>query len=342
MKNSYLVLRIRLFFMMLKHGKISLKKIFNALHCYAAYSLKLTKSAPSPYLMNFELWNECNEQCMFCRTSEGGIFDANPKGPGGYLSKGTMPFEVYTGMLSQVKDRLIMAIPYINGEPLLSKDIYRAIQFATDNKVATLIASNGVLLNEQNAQKLLRAGLDLIKIHISGFTQPVHSIEHRKCDVEKIKENVRRLVQLKNEGGYHTMVLLDYIYYEHNKHEVELARKFSDELNIIFNLRKGYIKGLENLEPRPPVESSAAHIPCDWLWTVLSVDWNGAIYPCCDHAVWSGAESYANFKDDPTTDILKLWNGPKVAKMRNTHLTEGRTPIPVCSSCTRVGVKFKL
>lgn len=341
MKNSYLALRIRLFLSMLKSGKISFKKLLNALHCYVAYSLKLTKSAPSPYLMNFELWNECNEQCVFCRTTEDGIYDANPNGPGENLPKGIMPFEVYSGILTQVKDRLIMAIPYINGEPLLAKNIYKAIQLATDNKVATLIATNGVLLNEQNATKLLRAGLDLIKIHISGFTQPVHNIEHRKGDVEKIKENIRRLVNLKKSGGYHTMVLLDYIYYEHNKHEVELARNFSEELGIHFNLRKGYTKGLEGLEPPPPPEPSAAHIPCDWLWTVLSVDWNGAIYPCCDCAVWSGAESYANFKDEPV-DMLKLWNGPKVTQMRNTHLTEGRTPIPVCSSCTRVGVKFKL
>lgn len=341
MKNNYLILRLRIIFLMMKRKKITMKKIFNVLHCYAAYFLKLKKSAVSPYLINFELRNECNERCFFCRTKDGEIYDANPNGQGQYIAKGTMPFEIFRDIISQVRDRLIMIVPYINGEPLLSKDIYKAIQHASDNNIATMIATNGILLNERNCEELLKAGLDFIKIHISGFTQPTHSIEHRKGDVELIKENLRHLVRMNREGGYGMLIMLDYILYQHNKHEIEQVRKFSDELGIMFNVRKGYRKGIEEIEPTSPLEPSMADIPCDWLWTVLTIDWNGVIFPCCDCATWSGAKSYECFLSGHT-DILSVWNGPKAIAMRNTHLTNGRTSIPICSSCSRVGVTFKL
>ncbi|MCX5703416.1 MAG: radical SAM protein [Candidatus Omnitrophica bacterium] len=326
---------------MIKRKKITVKKIFNALYCYAAYFLKLKKSAVSPYLINFELWNECNERCVFCRTNEGEIYDANPDYPGQYIAKGAMRFEIFKGVISQVKDRLIMVVPYVNGEPLLSKDVYKVIQYASDNDIATMIATNGILLNGDNCAKLLGAGLDFIKIHISGFTQPTHRIEHREGDIELIKENLRCLARMNREGGYGMLIMLDYILYRHNKHELQRAREFSDELGIMFNVRRGYRKGLEHIEPSTPAPPSMADVPCDWLWTVLTIDWNGKILPCCDSVIWSGTGDYGCFLNGDT-DILSIWNGPKAIAMRNTHLTKGRAPIPICSSCSRLGVKFKL
>ena len=77
-----------------------------------------------------------------------------------------------------------MIIPYVNGEPLMYKDIYEAIKYANQKKLLTLIASNGILLNNNNSEKLVDAGLDFIKVHISGFTNQVHQIQHRKGNVD--------------------------------------------------------------------------------------------------------------------------------------------------------------
>lgn len=340
MKNSYLGLRLRILYLLVKRRKLSVRKIVNALHCYVAYFMKWRKSAPSPYLINFEMWNECNESCVFCRSKDEHIPDTNPNNAGGTIPKGKMNFDVYKDIIAQVKDYLIMSIPYVNGEPLLSKDIYNSIQWATDNKVATLIATNGMILNERNAEKLLKSGLDVIKIHISGFTREVHNIEHRKGDVEMIKKNIRNLVRLNNEGKYGMLIMLDYILYDHNKHEMAAAKAFCDELGIMFNIRKGYIKGLEHIEPAAAPEPDMSKVVCDWLWTVLTVDWNGSIYPCCDCVTFSKAPSFGTFEPGKT-NILELWNGPRIVGMRNTHITKGRTPIPVCKDCTRVGVMFK-
>ena len=43
------------------------------------------------------------------------------------------------------------------------KGIYEAIQYANSKKMFTLIASNGILLNKNNSEKLIESGLDFLK-----------------------------------------------------------------------------------------------------------------------------------------------------------------------------------
>ena len=52
-----------------------------------------------------------------------------------------------------------MMIPYVNGEPLMYKGIYQAIDYTSSKGTLSLIASNGILLNENNSKKLIEAKL---------------------------------------------------------------------------------------------------------------------------------------------------------------------------------------
>jgi hypothetical protein len=335
--NRYLGLRVRLILLLLLGGKLSLAKLWNAALCYLAYFLRREVSAASPLLINFELWNECNESCVFCRDGENRIFDTNPQG-NGQVPKGKLPLAVYERVLERTASRLLMAVPYVNGEPLMSKDIYAAIETATRHRVGTLIASNGILLNERNARRLLEAGLDCLKIHISGFTPAVHSVQHRKGDVTLIKANIARFMALRREMGARTIVVLDYILYRHNQHELEAARAFAAEHGLLFNMRPGNNRGMEDSENPQHSGPLPVDLACDWLWTVLTVDWNAAVYPCCDYVTWSGAQGYG---DAGAEDVLAMWNGPAARRMRVVHATQGRRPIPTCSQCPRQGVRFK-
>ncbi|MCE0498129.1 MAG: SPASM domain-containing protein [Methylacidiphilales bacterium] len=318
-------------------GKATPLRIWNAVACFLSYFLKRSISAKSPLLINFELWNECNESCVFCRSETNVIYDTNPHASGALIPKGKLPLEVYQKVLDEVGDRLMMAIPYVNGEPLMSRDIYAAIKYAADKRILTLIASNGILLNEINSRRLLAAGLDCLKVQISGFTQPIHSIEHRRGDVELIKRNIQTFVRLRREMGKKTILVLDYIRYRHNEHELELAREFARQNDILFNIRPGNPHGLEG-EPPQLNGPLPTDLPCDWLWTILTVDWNGAVYPCCNYVVWSDGKPYGTAGKDM---IRELWNGSMAQRMRNVHTKHGRTPIPICAKCPQQGVKFK-
>ena len=336
--NTYFVLKVQILGRLILRRKFSLLKLWNFLCCYFHYFCRTTRSGKSPVVINFELWNECNESCLFCRDENGQIFSANPSESTSVIPKGKIDYETYIKVIDTFADRLILSIPYINGEPLMSKDIYKSIQVATDRGIGTLIASNGILLNEKNSRKLLDADLDCLKVHISGFTNNIHKIEHRKGDVERIKHNLIRFMDLRAKLKRSTIVMLDYIRYEHNKHELEFARQFARQYGLFFNVRPGDPKGLETTESLQSTSPLPVHKACDWLWTTLTIDWDSSIYPCCEHVVWSDVPSYGDANEN---DVGEIWIGSKVREMRRIHTHEGRSPIAICAQCPRLGIKFK-
>ena len=299
-------------------------------------------------MINFELWNECNAQCTFCRTEDGVIYDQNPAPQAkASLDKGKMPLEMYQDIIEQVKDHLLLAVLYVNGEPLMYKDLYKALKFASDRGVATLISTNGELLTENNIKRLLESGLDFIKIAISGFSQDIFTVQHRNCHIEAIKENLKSLARLRDEGHYKIIVMLDYIYYEYNSHEYAQAFKFGQELGFLVNRRPGNLYRLAEEHPALALREKPREKPslpvkdlCDWPWKVMTVNWNGEIFPCCDYVMWSGQKPNATFEAGKSR-IEEIWNGPAVIANRTVHLTQGRGGYDICSKCTRTGTAFK-
>jgi len=242
---------------------------------------------------------------------------------------GIMPIEIFEAIIRQTKKTLLMAIPYVNGEPFIYKDLDKAIKIATDNNVATMIATNGILLNKENIDMILNNGLNFIKIHVSGYSQPIHSVEHRVGNVESIKENLKLLSKMIKERKKSLIVMVDYILYKHNAHELELFRKFTKDLGFMFSVRPGNPRDMEDKEEKQYKKKSLPiNVPCDWLWKVLTINWNGDILPCCDYGIWSGLEGYGKFSVGKT-NILEVWNGPVVIKMRRTHRKYGRRPVPI-------------
>ena len=258
----------------------------------------------------------------------------------GFTPRGVMKLPIYENIIRQTKDTLLMAIPYVNGEPLIYQYLDDVLRIAKECNVATILSSNGILLNEANIDKILKNDLDQIKVHVSGFTNDVHQIQHRLGDVEEIKSNLSLLARRIRERKARMIVLVDYIRYKHNAHQIEQFRKFAYQHGFLFSVRPGNPRGMEDSEDVQPTARSAAHIPCDWLWKALTVNWNGDMLPCCDYVTWSNVKGYGAFKP-VETDILKVWNGPDVLWMRKTHRVQGRKNIPICSGCNRVGIEYK-
>ena len=341
MITKYAPLKLIIIWTLFAKGKLSIRKVYNLMHCYIAYKFKLDKSARTPFVINFDVSNHCNENCVFCRDETGKIFNQNPAVEVDFIPKGTMKAEVFEEIVEQTHKSLLMAIPYVNGEPFVYKRLGRILAYAKQRKVGTMISSNGIQLNEDNINLIIDNDLDQLKVHVSGFTNPVHQIQHRVGDVEVIRANLTLLAKKLRERKQRMIVLIDYIEYKHNQHETELFRNFTEQLGFLFSVRPGNPKGMEQSEDLQPTSiEDASQIACDWLWKVLTVNWNGDVLACCDFVVWSDTHGYGTFIPGET-DIVAMWNGPEVVKMRRTHRDQGRKPIPICSECKRTGVEYK-
>ncbi len=340
-RNPYNYLQFKLFLRVLREGKISFRKLLNVLLCDLAYVMKWKKGSPAPYILTLELWNECNAGCLFCRDKKGKIHDLNPSGTG-FIPKGQMSPDVAMDIISQLKNDILIAVLYTNGEPLLYKDLPKVIQHATDNGVATVIASNGLLFTQENARAILEAGIDFIKIQLSGFTQDIYGIQIRYGEVEHLKENIRMLAGLNREGRYRAIIMIDYILYNYNRHQLPLVRKFCEDLDLMMNIRPGNsFGGLENLEPPLlPKSMLPLKISCDYLWKVMQVNFNGDILPCCEAVLWSDSKPYESFQAG-RTNVFDVWRGAAAQAIRETMRTKGRSGAAICAQCTRQGTCFK-
>jgi len=341
MRNKYRFLQIKLFFNVLVKGRISFRKVWNVFSCTFRYLIQSKKSGTSPFILSLELGNECNANCLFCRDEKGKIYDMDPEGKEQGIVKGKMPLEMACDAVEQLQRDLVIAVLYTNGEPLLYQDLHKVIQFCSDRNVASMIATNAILLNESKIRQILSSGLDFIKVQFSGFTQDIYSVQVRFGDIEKIKENIRLLAKINKEGKYKAVVMADFISYEYNEHQLDLVREFCDELGIMLSVRPGNPKGgLEDKEPPLQHEELPLKCSCDWLWKGMQINWNGDILPCCDYVIWSGLKSYHQYKIGET-NLLDVWNSEPVLKMRKTLISPGRKAISICAECTRKAVYFK-
>lgn len=354
MFTKYFSIKAKILITLFLNGKINLKKIFNIIYSSIAYNFKLNYTSNYPVVINMELSNKCNERCVFCRDAKGNIFDLNPNKEESdeFIKKGRMEFDIFSKIVNEVKNHSLLIIPYVNGEPFIYKHIDKVLKLLNKNKSGSILSTNGILLNEKHINLILDEKLDQIKIHVSGFTNPIHQIEHRMGDVEEIKNNLLNLSNKIKQKKSRIVVMIDYILYDHNSHELELFRNFAKNLNFNFSIRPGNpfkLKELGYKEKKQP-EIDASVIACEWLWKVLTVNWNGDLLPCCDYVVWSKTYGYGTIASENNNldqnkhivpNIKSIWNGAKIIEMRKIHSTTGRKTIPICAGCNRVGVEYK-
>ncbi len=80
---------------------------------------------------------------------------------------------------------------FTGGEPLLRDDIYELIVYAKKKRLITHISSNGMIVNEKIAQKLLDSGLDAIGFSLDGATEKTHdSIRGINGSYKKVMEAI--------------------------------------------------------------------------------------------------------------------------------------------------------
>ena len=243
-------------------------------------------------------------------------------------------------IIDQLADDLLIAVLYTNGEPLLYKELPKLIKYSSDRNVMTMIASNGLLFNEQNARDILSSGIDFIKIQMGGFTQDIYGIQIRYGSVERLKDNIRMLARVKRELNMHTIIMLDWILYEYNKHQIPLIREFCRELGLMLNFRPGNPRGLEDKEKALVDGNLPLSVSCDWLWKVMQMNYNGDVLQCCEGVVWANIKPYATYKVGDK-NIREIWNGPLAINTRTKMRVAGRKSMSICRQCTRSGVAFK-
>ena len=116
-----------------------------------------------PRVLAWEVTQRCNLNCIHCRAS------ASDVAPEGELS-----LDEYKGLIDNVASFAKPIIILTGGEPLLREDIYDIASYATASGLRTAVSTNGTLVDEEVARKLLDAGINTCSISIDGPSAKVH------------------------------------------------------------------------------------------------------------------------------------------------------------------------
>lgn len=215
------------------------------------------------------------------------------------------------------------------GEPLLDPEIYRRIELCHSHSISTLLSTNGTLLDEKNATRLLDTPLEQITFSFDGARKETFEFYRKGAKFERVRDNFVRFANMKKERGSKLQIVAQMVKMEGNAGEVDDFVAFWRGVPGVDLIR---IKEDETNLMRPDAGHAGEEWkhPCHYLWRgPVYVKHNGDVYPCCQSYMLDGAP-VGNVASQTLTQI---WDGKAMQELRRLHVAGRAGDIPMCARC---------
>jgi MoaA/NifB/PqqE/SkfB family radical SAM enzyme len=171
--------------------------------------------------------NGCNLACPGCvhsnHSKEFKLFD---------WDKGMLSTERFQALLKRYGTYAVQIMLCNYGEPTANLNTPKFIEMAKGYLIQTVLSTN-LTVGRFDADAYVRSGLDFMYMSIDGATQPVYSEFRRNGSIELVYDNIKKLVDAKKRLGRRTPILRwQFLAFEHNEHEIPLARERAAELGV--------------------------------------------------------------------------------------------------------------
>ena len=309
---------------------VSWRKLWNLARVELQLRLVRKTVWGSPYEWEIDTTNICQLKCPLCHTGLGNI----------HREKGVMSFDVFTGVVDQIKDSCIWLTLYSWGEPFLNPRVHEFVAYAHKQKIATLISSNlNKPLTPLLARQIVGSGLDVLVVSIDGVTQEVYETYRVGGRLDRVMDNLNLLAEAKREMGSATPhIEWQFIVMRQNEHQMDEARALAGRMavdSIVFK-KVDFPHGAGDPEVaerwlprqhpgylRPDPFYKPYHEDggvCWRLWRSAVVNWDGGLAPCCYLT-----DKSQDFGDLSKTPVQEAWNNDKYVTARGLF-TKGHRP----------------
>ncbi len=294
---------------------------------YYNYRTGKLKPAAYPHRMYIESTNHCNLRCIMCPT---GLRLMNR--PQGFMDKA-----LFRRIIDEMAPHVTATTVHIWGEPLLHPDIFEMISYAAQGGLNVELSTNAVLLDEETAVKLLDSGICTVYLCLDGLTKETYEKIRRRADFSTVLRNVERFVELKRQRlsrnrHANPTVNVQVIDMKPTQAEIsEFVRRWKrdgvDHVNV-----KAFDSWGNQVDPisRLSKETSslpAKRYPCPNLWYHVHIYWDGTIV-CCDRDF-----NAAYPLDNVEQGVMQAWNGDRMARLRQKHISLDLEDVPSCRKC---------
>jgi len=276
------------------------------------------REIPFPKKFAVEICADCNLRCAMCHH------------PQMRRPKGVMPMALWQRMADQIAAIAPDTECWFSfcGEPLMEPDLLvEMLRYGRSAGLRSLnVNTNGLLLTERVAARLLDSGMTLIVIGIDGFTKATYEAERIGSDRDVVYANVERLLELRQARAEGPEIQVQFIEMAGNAHELQ---PFCDH----WLARGATLKVRNQLSwggkfATPLKVPKAERIPCPWAITMMHVFWDGRVPRCPGDT--EGEEGAGNAWHAP---LAELW--ADLGGYRELHLAHRYDELPDrCHTCT--------
>lgn len=144
-----------------------------------------------PRQIAFEVISRCILDCEFCILRDIQSWK--------YRRKSRMSFEEFKKIIDDIS-YFTTDIQFSGGEPLINKDIFRMFDYARQNCISTLLATNAnLLIYRDNIQKVIDHPPDEILISYETLEEESYKEIRKKGNFDALNEGIKKLVALKQD-----------------------------------------------------------------------------------------------------------------------------------------------
>jgi pyruvate-formate lyase-activating enzyme len=221
-----------------------------------------------------------------------------------------------------------------NGEPLLNRHIYEMLAYATTHSGTTVtLTTNGTLLDQGRAERLLETKVNLIDISLDAYQPETYARIRVNGDLAITRENVRRILQLARTTAGGTKIVVSFIEQPENTAEIPEFEKYwkgEGAHQVVVRRLHTNACSTSRLVPllaaaRPATE---ARRPCLYPWERILLVPSGHLAFCPQD--WVHASVLADYR---TTTIKETWQGEAYRRLRDAHLANDFSGHKFCAQC---------
>lgn len=297
-----------------------------------SYRARTARSLGLPRILYIETTNACNLHCTICPTGIGNLD----------RPKANMSLDDFKRLIDQGRGSLTRIIFSGLGEPFINPRTYEMIAYARSQRIFTSVCSNLLLLDDDDLNKVIDSGLDLLTVSIDLAPEGKNWRFVRKTDkdIALVKDRLGRLAELKRERGKKLpFVSVSYPVTKENESTLDQAREFATEVGADEFSTKSVNATLAGQDAKAMIEKhvslrfSRYHRPkeghgfCQWPYKGAMIYANGDISPCCH--LGRGEHKLGNVFND---GLAGVWNGDKYKKFRLKLMHEPET-VDHCAGC---------
>ena len=290
---------------------------------------------PAPKGIHVIVGNRCNLKCGHCPYHSPKYRDSHTSG---YFDETvnmtTSVFEKIAQYAS--KNNIALQFGQIE-EPLTNELVFDFIRYAKDIGVPHIhLTTNGTLLNERRADRLVESGVDSVMFSIDAVTPETYK-KIRGASLEKLERNIEYFAKRAKEKGIR--LTASFILQEPALQERDaFLQKWKDRgfHQVTFYVLTEHDPQTGAIIRTQELYEKGDRYPCASPWTQMVLFPGGEISLCCKTMTdvgWRGIVSVGTIPEDNLDDVWAGKNGKGLYKVRKELLENRFEEYDVCVDC---------